>query len=130
MRTWSAPEKRSSTGSPNSCADAARPCGPGGIPTPPSWRAPSSTGTAWRDDDRQPSQEQRRNGWQSGVSAVELGQSMEILGAFGLDRLYGPGPDPLVAADQVRPALDHRVRRRSGPEVTHRATCDFAATTG
>jgi len=62
---------------------------------------PSATGTAWRDDDRQPSQEQRRNGWQSGVSAVELGQSMEILGAFGLDRLYGPGPDPLVAADQV-----------------------------
>ena len=70
-------------------------------PDPALLTRPSATATAWRDGDRQPSQERRRNGWQSGVSAVELGQSREILGAFGLDRLYGPGPDPLVAADQV-----------------------------
>ena len=70
-------------------------------PDPALLTRPSATGTAWRDGDRQPSQEQRRDGWQSGVSPLELGQSMEILGAFGLDRFYGPGPDPLVAADQV-----------------------------
>ena len=62
---------------------------------------PSATGTAWHDGSRAPSPEQRRNGWQDGVAPVELAQSMKILGAFGLDRLYGAGPDPLLAADHV-----------------------------
>ena len=70
------------------------------------WQPDSSllarpSATSWRDGDRPPTPEQRRRGWQDAVAPAEVRRSMEILGAFGLDRLYGPGPNPLVVADQV-----------------------------
>jgi hypothetical protein len=32
--------------------------------------------------------------WRHSVSATELTSAMEIVGLFGLDRIYGPGPMP------------------------------------
>jgi hypothetical protein len=71
----------------------------GWIPDPSLLDLPSATD--WRDRDRLPSQEERRQGWQDAVTAQDLERSMEILRAFRLDRLYGPGPDPLTTADEV-----------------------------
>ena len=73
------------------------------------------TWSGWRPDPAlllQPSSSSRRDGdgrsrekllsgWQDEVSGAELERSLEILEAFGLDRLFGAGPDPLVAADEV-----------------------------
>jgi len=64
-------------------------------------RLEKPSATAWRDGNRPPSSDQRRRGWQDAVTARELALSMEILNAFGLDGLYGPGPDPLVRASDV-----------------------------
>ena len=47
------------------------------------------------------SREELLGGWQHEVSGAELERSLEILEAFGLDRLFGAGPDPLVDADEV-----------------------------
>jgi hypothetical protein len=69
------------------------------VPDPARLEKPSAT--AWRDGDRPPSRDQRRRGWQDAVTSRDLALSMEILGAFGLDRVYGAGPDPLVGADDA-----------------------------
>jgi hypothetical protein len=74
----------------------------GWVPDPSLLDLPSATD--WRDRDRPPSQEQRRLDWQDFVTEEELERSMEILRAFHLDHLYGPGPDPLLAPDEVLPS--------------------------
>ncbi len=51
--------------------------------------------------DYRPSQEQLRRRWQNEVPRTQIERSLEILEAFGLHRLYGAGPDPLVCADEV-----------------------------
>jgi hypothetical protein len=48
-----------------------------------------------------PSPEQFRNGWRDAIAPAQLERSLEILEAFGLDRLFGAGPDPLVGVDEV-----------------------------
>jgi hypothetical protein len=69
-------------------------------PDPALLLRPSAT-SRQRDGDRRPSDEHLRRGWQDAVAPAQLEQSLEILGAFELDRLYGAGPDPLVDADEV-----------------------------
>jgi hypothetical protein len=52
-------------------------------------------------DEGWPSQEQLRSGWRDEIAPAQLERSLEILQAFGLDRLFGAGPDPLVGVDEV-----------------------------
>jgi hypothetical protein len=54
-----------------------------------------------RRDGRDRSREELLRGWQLAVSPSQLERSLEILEAFGLDRLFGAGPYPLVSADEV-----------------------------
>lgn len=59
------------------------------------------SGTSRRRDDGWPSQDQLRRGWRDAMTPAQLDRSLEILEAFGLDRLYGAGADPLVGPDEV-----------------------------
>jgi hypothetical protein len=36
------------------------------------------------------------DGWRRTISDEQVARAVEILGRFGLDRLYGPGPEPLM----------------------------------
>ena len=67
-------------------------------PDPALLRQPSWSSRRGGDDR---SREELLRGWQDEVCGAELERSLEILEAFGLDRLFGAGPDPLVAADEV-----------------------------
>ena len=59
----------------------------------PSW-------SSRRGGDRR-SREEMLRGWQDEVLGAQLERSLEILEAFGLDRLFGAGSDPLIGADEV-----------------------------
>jgi hypothetical protein len=67
-------------------------------PDPVLLERPSATS---RRRDSTPRPEQLLRGWQDKVSPAVLERSLEILEAFGLDRLYGLQPDPLAGAEEV-----------------------------
>lgn len=48
-----------------------------------------------------PNSEQLRSGWRDAIPPAQLERSLAILEAFGLDRLFSAGPDPLVGVDEV-----------------------------
>ncbi len=62
------------------------------------WR-PAATSRPDNDPGR--SLEEHRVEWQGKVPAAQLERSLDVLEGFGLHRLFGAGPDPLVGADQV-----------------------------
>jgi hypothetical protein len=41
------------------------------------------------------------SGWQSRVSSVEMASALKILRSFGLDRVYGTEPVPLLSSDSL-----------------------------
>ena len=71
-----------------------------------SWRPDAAllsrpSASSRRRENGWPSQEQLRSGWRDAIAPAQLERSLEILEAFGLDRLFGAGPDPLVGVDEV-----------------------------
>jgi hypothetical protein len=70
------------------------------------WRAAPSmldrpSRSSWRDGDRTPSTAERVGGWRQAVDDCQLDEALELLRAFGLDRVYGAGPSPLLAPDRL-----------------------------
>jgi len=57
--------------------------------------------SSWRDGERRPSTDERVSGWREAVDDRELEESLELLGAFGLDRVYGAEPAPLLGPERL-----------------------------
>jgi hypothetical protein len=50
----------------------------------------------------------RSDGWKSFVTEDQSKRAIEILGIFGLDRLYGTGAEPRITAEHILPDVRHR----------------------
>ena len=61
------------------------------------------SGTAWRDADSSPTNEQRIGGWCTDISHHDLRRSIEVLDSFGLSQMYGQSVEPQMAAGAIAP---------------------------